>query len=115
MESTQEPIRASTTAPELVHMPDQPGDDVFAAPSATSNDVPGIDDDPASKQGQPQTLTEELRAEIVRQVEFYFSDANLPTDDFMLKQIRRTAEGWGKYILRFHLLAALLPLYLENT
>lgn len=37
---------------------------------------------------------EALRKEIVRQVEFYFGDANLPTDDFMLKHIKRSAEGW---------------------
>ncbi|KAK9813102.1 hypothetical protein WJX72_009094 [[Myrmecia] bisecta] len=28
------------------------------------------------------------------QVEFYFSDVNLPTDVFMLKQVQRTPEGW---------------------
>ena len=42
----------------------------------------------------PSPLTDELRAEIVRQVEFYFSDANLPTDDFLLKQLNRSPEGW---------------------
>ena len=35
-----------------------------------------------------------VRSEVVRQVEFYFSDANLPTDEFLMKQIKRNAEGW---------------------
>lgn len=29
-------------------------------------------------------------------VEFYFSDSNLPTDDFMLKQIRSNPDGYGE-------------------
>ena len=29
------------------------------------------------------------------QVEFYFSDENLPTDAFLMKEVRKTAEGWG--------------------
>ena len=29
------------------------------------------------------------------QVEFYFSDENLPTDAFLLKQVSRSPEGWG--------------------
>ncbi|KAJ3695346.1 hypothetical protein LUZ60_000723 [Juncus effusus] len=34
-------------------------------------------------------LTDELRAQIIRQVEYYFSDENLPTDKFMLKYVKR--------------------------
>jgi La domain len=30
------------------------------------------------------------------QVEYYFSDANLPTDPFMLKQIKKSPEGFGE-------------------
>jgi hypothetical protein len=30
------------------------------------------------------------------QVEFYFSDANLPTDKHLLKQIQKDAEGYGE-------------------
>jgi hypothetical protein len=30
------------------------------------------------------------------QVEFYFSDANLPTDKHLLKQIHRDPEGYGE-------------------
>jgi hypothetical protein len=30
------------------------------------------------------------------QVEFYFSDANLPTDRKLLKMIRKDAQGYGE-------------------
>ena len=30
------------------------------------------------------------------QVEFYFSDENLPTDTFLIKQVTSNAEGWGE-------------------
>ena len=34
-------------------------------------------------------------AAILKQVEFYFSDANLPTDEFLLGRIRANKHGWG--------------------
>ena len=34
-------------------------------------------------------VTPELREKIVAQVEFYFSDRNLPTDKFLLKNVRK--------------------------
>lgn len=36
----------------------------------------------------------DLVAKIVKQVNFYFSDTNLPTDNFLLKEVRKTQEGW---------------------
>jgi hypothetical protein len=36
------------------------------------------------------------------QVEFYFSDANLPTDKHLLKQISRDPEGYGAHALGLH-------------
>jgi hypothetical protein len=44
---------------------------------------------------QQRAKAAEVDAEVVRQVEFYFSDANLPTDDFLLKQVRSNPDGWG--------------------
>ncbi|KAG2436353.1 hypothetical protein HXX76_006660 [Chlamydomonas incerta] len=41
-----------------------------------------------------QEVTPELLSALVKQVEFYFSDANLPTDKKLLKQIRKDAEGY---------------------
>ena len=40
----------------------------------------------------------DLAAKIVKQVNFYFSDTNLPTDNFLLTQVRKTPEGWGMYV-----------------
>jgi len=38
----------------------------------------------------------EVAAAIVKQVEFYFSDANLPTDKHLLKHVKKDPEGWGE-------------------
>jgi hypothetical protein len=32
------------------------------------------------------------------QVEFYLSDQNLPTDNFLMKIVRKDPEGWGKFL-----------------
>ena len=40
----------------------------------------------------------DLVAKIVKQVNFYFSDTNLPTDNFLLKEVRKAPEGWGKFV-----------------
>ncbi|CAO1946028.1 unnamed protein product [Urochloa humidicola] len=39
-------------------------------------------------------LTDELRDQIVKQVEYYFSDENLPTDEFMLKYMKKNKKGF---------------------
>lgn len=39
----------------------------------------------------------EISAKIVRQVNFYFSDTNLPTDHFLLREVNKTSEGWGAH------------------
>ncbi|GFR46083.1 hypothetical protein Agub_g7568 [Astrephomene gubernaculifera] len=41
-----------------------------------------------------QEITPELLSSLVKQVEFYFSDANLPTDKKLLKQIRKDPDGY---------------------
>ncbi|KXZ56287.1 hypothetical protein GPECTOR_1g252 [Gonium pectorale] len=45
-------------------------------------------------EGPQQEVTPELLNALVKQVEFYFSDANLPTDKKLLKQIRKDPEGY---------------------
>lgn len=37
----------------------------------------------------------DLAAKIVKQVNFYFSNTNLPTDKYLLTQVTKTPEGWG--------------------
>jgi La-related protein 7 len=39
-------------------------------------------------------VTEELKAKIVKQVEFYFSDTNLPTDNYLMKFVKKDPEGF---------------------
>ncbi|XP_020252806.1 la-related protein 6A [Asparagus officinalis] len=42
----------------------------------------------------PAVLTDDLRDKIVRQVEYYFSDENLPTDKFMLTHVKKDKQGF---------------------
>ena len=39
-----------------------------------------------------------LTVGIYLQVEYYFSDANLPSDKFLLKQVKKDKEGFSKYL-----------------
>ncbi|KAM0938613.1 putative lupus La protein [Dioscorea sansibarensis] len=49
----------------------------------------------ALEEDQPvNPLSEDLRDKIVRQVEYYFSDENLPTDKFLLKQMKKDKAGF---------------------
>jgi len=50
---------------------------------------------PTSTLPPSKTADEELQSKILRQVEFYFSDANLPTDDFLRNIICRPGTGGG--------------------
>jgi lupus La protein len=38
-------------------------------------------------------LDDETAAKVLRQVEFYFSDSNLPNDQFLLKSIDEAEDG----------------------
>lgn len=76
----------SAPAPEVPSKPEMIIHDQGKLPPGTGSTT---GDAPA-----PSSDGEALRKEIVRQVEFYFSYVNLPTDDFMLKHIKRNAEGW---------------------
>ncbi|XP_057465578.1 la-related protein 6A isoform X1 [Actinidia eriantha] len=39
-------------------------------------------------------LTDDLRDKIIKQVEYYFSDENLPTDKFLMKYVTKDKEGF---------------------
>ncbi|XP_010257771.1 PREDICTED: la-related protein 6A isoform X2 [Nelumbo nucifera] len=39
-------------------------------------------------------LTDDLRNKIIRQVEYYFSDGNLPTDKFLMSHVKKDKEGF---------------------
>lgn len=50
----------------------------------------------AASEPQPEPAAESLSnaSEILTQVEFYFGDANLPTDKFLMKAVRKDPDGW---------------------
>ncbi|KAF3623023.1 hypothetical protein FXO38_28595 [Capsicum annuum] len=81
------------------------GAGVVPIPSHTGLCPPHDDDHPdfspvGSSESQPSDqltatlLTDDLRNKIVKQVEYYFSDENLPTDKFLLKYMTRDKEGF---------------------
>ncbi|XP_078438825.1 la-related protein 6A-like [Wolffia australiana] len=43
---------------------------------------------------RPSSPATDIMQKIVRQVEYYFSDENLPTDKFMLKYVKKNKEGY---------------------
>ena len=52
----------------------------------------------ATEPAKASTLTPELREKIIQQVEFYFSDENLPTDEFLLGRVKQNKQGWGALV-----------------
>jgi len=64
--------------------------------SAETTDVKELAVPEAAAARLQQSSEVDLVARIVKQVNFYFSDTNLPTDNFLLKEVRKTPEGWGK-------------------
>ncbi|WIA36582.1 hypothetical protein OEZ86_007872 [Tetradesmus obliquus] len=100
-EDTEPPSRAMT---DVVASPvagltsaDSAGEETeHSLLSATSAGEEGSDGDtsgPAGAAGKPTDHAEVMPA-VKKQVEFYFSDANLPTDKHLLKQIQKDAEGY---------------------
>ncbi|XP_027158312.1 la-related protein 6A-like [Coffea eugenioides] len=41
------------------------------------------------------TLSDDLRDKIIKQVEYYFSDENLPADKFLMKYVSKDKDGYG--------------------
>ena len=56
-----------------------------------------------------QDADSDLLAKIVKQVNFYFSDTNLPTDHFLLREVKKTPEGWGAHAVVRHKLGVQSP------
>lgn len=46
------------------------------------------------KPHQTPTLTDDLRDKIIKQVEYYFSDENLPNDKFLMNYVTKDVEGF---------------------
>lgn len=92
MESEGTPT-AST--PAVVSYPPQDpeispvGSPVFTDPQVES---PPSDDDHSS--AAAVVLTDDLRDKIIKQVEYYFSDENLPTDKYMMSMMKKNKKGF---------------------
>ncbi|KAF9588735.1 hypothetical protein IFM89_015172 [Coptis chinensis] len=48
----------------------------------------------SSSSSEVAILTDDLKKKIIRQVEYYFSDENLPTDKFLIKHLKRDKAGF---------------------
>ncbi|KAH6815865.1 RNA-binding protein [Perilla frutescens var. frutescens] len=69
---------------------------------------------PPPDQTLPSVLSDDLRRKIIKQVEYYFSNENLPNDKFLLKYVTRNAEGFDTCPLRLLLEASFLFTYLDE-
>jgi hypothetical protein len=69
-------------------------DDELAGDAAVGDGV-SAEEAAAAKAAAAAESAARRAAEIVKQIEFYFSDENLPTDEFMLGKIRGNKQGWG--------------------
>lgn len=50
---------------------------------------------PAEQPKAASAVSAEVQEKIIAQVEFYFSDENLPTDEFLLSRVKQNKQGWG--------------------
>ncbi|KAF8065578.1 LARP6B [Scenedesmus sp. PABB004] len=85
------PVAAGTAAPAE---PGSPRDEAApaAAPGSSADDArAGSCSSGGDEPGRPR---QEVMDAVQKQIEFYFSDANLPTDKHLLKQIQKDPEGW---------------------
>lgn len=90
-----EGIRAVDTPPPS-HSPDIAGVEYTGNEDLPVDSELSDDDDvrlPAMVPA-PASSEEELRAKIIKQVEYYFSDENLSNDKFLLKQIKKDKAGF---------------------
>lgn len=66
--------------------------------SLPEEEVPPSDEDRTSQPIEGQTsqsvLTDELRDQIINQVEYYFSDENISTDKFLRKHVKKDKDGF---------------------
>ncbi|XP_048490353.1 la-related protein 6A isoform X2 [Beta vulgaris subsp. vulgaris] len=64
------------------------------------NEVPALHSPPPSDDDARLSIESavssdvDLRAKIIKQVEYYFSDENLPDDKFLMKQVKKDKEGF---------------------
>ncbi|CAO2842201.1 unnamed protein product [Amaranthus hypochondriacus] len=88
MDSQEIPIADSSLSPVIQAV------ESAAIEDSEHHSPPPSDDDDHHPQPVVASSDEDLRARIIKQVEFYFSDANLPSDKFLLKQVKKDKEGF---------------------
>ncbi|KAA8519507.1 hypothetical protein F0562_013763 [Nyssa sinensis] len=83
----------------IISIPSSPPEDTNFSPIGSPDiieshleEIPQPSDDHQSS--ETVTLTDELRDKIIKQVEYYFSDENLPTDNFLMKYMTKDKEGF---------------------
>ncbi len=83
--------------------------EVKPAEEATNGN--GAGDAPANGSAAAAAASPDVEKRIIRQVEHYFGDYNLPRDKFLLEQIKAAEGGWVpmETMLKFQRLAALSP------
>ncbi|KAK4710823.1 hypothetical protein R3W88_005336 [Solanum pinnatisectum] len=84
----------SQTASFPFHDDDHPDFSPVGSPESHFIDDLSQPSDQLHAQVTATVLTDDLRNKIVKQVEYYFSDENLPTDKFLLKYVTRDKEGF---------------------
>ncbi|KAJ0016878.1 hypothetical protein Pint_09983 [Pistacia integerrima] len=100
----------TTVVDEIVDvlLPSPPHDPDFSpvgSPESVDVPIPPSDDDPdhvpaedqAKEPELPSTapvLADDPKLKIIKQVEYYFSDENLPTDKYMMSLIKKNKEGF---------------------
>jgi La-related protein 7 len=82
-------VTVAATSPPLAPESDHEG---FSAPESSPPETHATV--PAHAPHPKPVVTEELKAKIVKQVEFYFSDQNLPTDNYLMKFVKKDPDGF---------------------
>ncbi|CAN6689523.1 unnamed protein product [Malus baccata var. baccata] len=83
-----------TDSPPPSPPPDSDVSPVGSPDRASSEIQPQPSDDDPDQSSGAGVLSEDLKQKIIKQVEYYFSDENLPTDKYMSSMIKKNKEGY---------------------
>ncbi|VFR03058.1 unnamed protein product [Cuscuta campestris] len=89
------PHTAAASSPPLIEEEEDDDDDHHPDSSPVgSPDLPRPSYDQVQPSPDAAASSDDLRLNIIKQVEYYFSDENLPTDKFLLKYVTSNEEGF---------------------
>ena len=106
-ETVETPEVHSTTGDEVDPMPPKSEDDSNANGKSESNVKVEIEEE--------KEPPNELEAAIIKQIEYYFSDLNLPRDNFLKEQLQLVSNGRVFTIICQVLLCFANPCYTKPT